>query len=40
MPESVLAQKYPNKEVVVIDNASTDGTIDIWSSSKIAAKSY
>ncbi len=27
--ESILAQRYPNKEVVVIDNASTDGTIDI-----------
>src|SRR6202050_1277567 len=27
--ESVLAQRYPNKEVIVIDNASTDGTIDI-----------
>src|SRR5512140_19683 len=27
--ESILAQKYPCKEVVVIDNASTDGTIDI-----------
>ncbi len=27
--ESVLAQKYALKEVVVIDNASTDGTIDI-----------
>jgi GT2 family glycosyltransferase len=25
----VLAQRYPNKEVIVIDNASTDGTIDI-----------
>jgi GT2 family glycosyltransferase len=27
--ESVLAQKYSNKEIIVIDNASTDGTIDI-----------
>jgi GT2 family glycosyltransferase len=27
--ESVLAQKYPLKEIIVIDNASTDGTIDI-----------
>ena len=27
--ESVLDQKYPDLEVVVIDNASTDGTIDI-----------
>jgi GT2 family glycosyltransferase len=27
--ESVLEQKYPNLEVVIIDNASTDGTVDI-----------
>ena len=27
--ESVLQQKYPHKEVIVVDNASTDGTIDI-----------
>jgi GT2 family glycosyltransferase len=27
--ESVLEQKYGNLEVVVIDNASTDGTVDI-----------
>lgn len=27
--ESVLAQKYPLKEVIVIDNGSVDGTVDI-----------
>jgi GT2 family glycosyltransferase len=27
--ESVLEQKYPNKEVIVVDNASSDGTQDI-----------
>ncbi len=27
--ESVLEQRYPNLEVIVVDNASTDGTVDI-----------
>ena len=27
--ESVLDQKYPLKEIIVIDNNSSDGTIDI-----------
>src|SRR6202453_2456748 len=27
--ESVLEQRYPLKELVIVDNASTDGTIDI-----------
>jgi GT2 family glycosyltransferase len=27
--ESVLAQRYARKEIIVIDNASTDGTVDI-----------
>lgn len=27
--ESVLEQKYDGKEIIVIDNASTDGTVDI-----------
>ncbi|MBL8221978.1 MAG: glycosyltransferase family 2 protein [Bryobacterales bacterium] len=27
--ESVLTQRYGNKEIIIIDNASTDGTVDI-----------
>src|SRR5271165_5912233 len=27
--ESVLAQRYAKKEIIVIDNASSDGTVDI-----------
>src|SRR5947209_2454655 len=27
--ESVLAQRYPNKKIIVVDNASNDGTLDI-----------
>src|SRR5277367_352412 len=27
--ESLQEQKYPNLEVIIVDNASTDGTVDI-----------
>ena len=38
--ESVLEQKYDNKEIIVIDNASTDGTIDILEQFEDAAGSF
>jgi len=27
--ESVLEQKYPNLDIIIVDNASTDGTVDL-----------
>src|SRR5690242_15550474 len=38
--ESVLAQAYSPKEVIVVDNASTDGTIDILEQFEERCKVY
>src|ERR1041384_8241780 len=38
--ESVLAQAYSPKEVIVVDNASTDGTIDILEQFEHRCKVY
>jgi glycosyltransferase involved in cell wall biosynthesis len=40
--ESALAQTWPNKEVIVLDDGSTDGTLDVVQrfGSKIKFKSY
>src|SRR3954452_17206074 len=38
--ESVLDQRYPNKEVIVVDNASTDGTVDILEQFEDRCKVY
>ncbi len=38
--DSVLDQKYPQMEIIVIDNASDDGTIDFSSHLRIVAASF
>ena len=38
--ESVLVQRYSLKEVIVVDNASTDGTIDILEQFEHRCKVY
>ena len=38
--ESVLEQRYRDKEIIVIDNASTDGTTDILEQFEIDARSF
>ncbi len=36
--ESVLAQKGPHIEIIVVDNKSTTAPVTFWNSTKTAAK--